>query len=312
MKKSLDFANPKVMTICALICCLLWGSAFPCIKIGYSMFHIAGNDTASVILFAGTRFFLAGMLAIAIGSTLQHRFLKPKKESIGMIIKLSCVQTILQYLFFYIGLAHTSGVKGSIINGTNVFVALLLSAWMFKEKLTPNKIIGCLLGFAGIVIINLNKGSFTFDFTFKGEGSIALSAVMYALSSCMIKKYSKHEDAFTLSGYQFFIGGIFMMVIGKALGGHIEGFNLQSSILLLYLAFISAFAYSLWSILLRENPVSKVTIFGFTNPMFGVILSAIFLHEKNQAFTMTGLVSLLLVCVGIIIVNKPSKKAVNA
>ena len=74
--------------------------------------------------------------------------------------------------------------------------------------------------------------------------------------------------------------------------------------LLLYMAFISAGAYSLWSILLKYNPVSRVTVFGFMNPVIGVILSALILGEQNQAFTAFGLGALALVSLGIIIVNR--------
>ena len=312
MKTKFDFTKPSTLVFTALLCTFLWGSAFPSIKIGYSLFHIESADTASQILFAGSRFFLAGILTVLLGSLIKKRFLKPNKDSIKNVFKLSLVQTLLQYLFFYIGLAHTSGVKASIINGTNVFIAILFSALIFKEKLTAKKIIGCVLGFLGIIIINLNGQGLSFSFSVLGEGAIFMSAIMYALSSCMIKGYTKTEDAFTLSGYQFFIGGFIMMIIGSSMGGKLSGFTPASTSLLVYMAMISAVSYSLWGVLLKYNPVSKVTIFGFSNPMFGVILSAILLNERNQAFTLRGLVSLVLVCLGIYIVNAPEKKKVNA
>ena len=108
-------SNPVVVLFGALICCALWGSAFPCIKIGYKMMHIASSDTASQILYAGCRFTLAGILAVFLGSLTQRQFLLPTKASLPHILELSLLQTILQYLFFYIGLAHTTGVKASII-----------------------------------------------------------------------------------------------------------------------------------------------------------------------------------------------------
>mgnify|MGYP000000769594 FL=1 len=137
-----------------------------------------------------------------------------------------------------------------------------------------------------------------------GEGAILLSAAAYALSSGMIKKYSKDENPVVLSGYQFFLGGIILVVVGIATGGKISGFTLASIALLIYMAMISAVAYTLWGILLKYNPVGKVAVFGFTNPIFGVILSAVFLGEKNQAFGVQGLVALVLVSVGIFMVNK--------
>ena len=135
----------------ALLCCALWGSAFPCIKIGYRLFSIAGEDTATQILFAGCRFALAGILTILIGSALNRRPLIPGKSSWGKIIKLSMLQTVAQYIFFYVGLANTTGVKASIIEGVNVFIAILVASLLFhQEKLTGAKIIGCVVGFAGV------------------------------------------------------------------------------------------------------------------------------------------------------------------
>ena len=95
-----------------------------------------------------------------------------------------------------------------------------------------------------------------------------------------------------------------IVVVGIATGGKISGFTLASIALLIYMAMISAVAYTLWGILLKYNPVGKVAVFGFTNPIFGVILSAVFLGEKNQAFGVQGLVALVLVSVGIFMVNK--------
>lgn len=294
-----------LVCILALVCCLLWGSAFPCIKIGYQMLHIASSDTASQILFAGVRFTLAGILTIAIGSLISKSLLFPAKENWGMVGKLCLFQTVLQYLLFYIGLANTTGVKSSIIESANVFVAILLSSLVFRyECLGREKILGCIVGFVGVVLINLNGTGLDASMSFMGEGCIFLSTISYAFSSVLIKKYSQKENPVVLSGYQFVTGGLMMSIAGILTGGHLKGFTLASSMLLIYMAMISAVAYSLWGILLKYNPVGKVAVYGFMNPVFGVILSAVLLGEQNQAFTFQGLISLLLVCVGIYLVNR--------
>lgn len=294
-----------VVALLAMICCFLWGSAFPCVKIGYAMFGIEAADTASQIVFAGVRFTLAGVLTVLIGSALCRKFLKPQTGSWGMVFRLCMVQTVIQYLLFYIGLANTSGVKGSIIVASNVFLAILVSALIFRyEKLGAGKVIGCLLGFAGVVLINLTGTGIDSSMTFLGEGCMLLSTLSYAFSSVLIKKYSRVENPVTLSGYQFFFGGVIMTAVGLAFGGTLHGFTAGSVLLLVYLAMISAVAYSLWGILLKHNPVSKVAVYGFMNPVFGVILSAVLLKEQNQAFTLQGLVSLILVCIGIYVVNR--------
>lgn len=304
MKKEI-MQQTVIVWFLALICCLLWGSAFPCVKIGYRLFRITSTDTASQILFAGTRFFLAGILTVFFGSLMKKKVLIPKPTDFAMILKLSVFQTIVQYLFFYIGLAHTTGVKSSIIEAANVFLAILIASLIFhQETLTKKKIIGCLIGFAGVILINMSGGGMDMSFQWNGELFILLSTLSYALSSVYIKRYSTVADPVLLSGWQFCIGGLVMALVGKGMGGTLVFYQKECVPLLLYMALISSVAYSLWAILLKYNPVSRVTVFGFMNPVFGVILSAILLKENGQAFSLRGLTSLILVCIGIYIVNK--------
>src|SRR5699024_10530446 len=228
MKQRQEFMT-KTAVVCvgALICCAFWGSAFTCIKLGYQFFQIDSTDTATQILFAGCRFAIAGLLTILFGSVLNRRWLFPKKQSWLLVVKLSLFQTILQYLFFYIGLAHTTGVKSSIIVGTNVFVSIVVASFIFRqEKMTIAKAMGCLIGFAGVVIVNLNGSGLDSNMSFAGEGCIFLSTIAYACSSVLIKDYSKKENPVILSGYQFFFGGLVMIACGLAAGGrlvHITG-----------------------------------------------------------------------------------------
>ena len=300
------FQKNIVVIFTAVLCCLLWGSAFPSIKLGYQLFEIPSNSTASQILFAGTRFTLAGILVIIAGSLLQKSVLKPSKESIPKVFKLCLLQTVTQYVFFYIGLANTTGVKGSIVNAVNVFFSILVSCCLFRmEKLNRQKILGCIIGFAGVVVVNLG-GTFDMKFNFLGDGFLMISAFAYALSTAVIKIYGKDEDPVMLSGYQFFAGGLLMVLAGLCAGGNIPTVTVSGISLLLYLAFVSTGAYTVWGILLKYNPVSKVAVFGFCTPIFGVILSALILKE-GASFDLKNLLALLLVCVGIIIVNYKKK-----
>ena len=296
-----------VVWLGALICCMLWGSAYPCIKIGYGMFAVGAEDVASQILFAGCRFSLAGVLAILLGSVAAWKILIPKRTSWGKVLILCMMQTVLQYLFFYIGLARTTGVKASIIEGVNVFCAILVASLLFhQETLNGRKIIGSIIGFAGVVLVNLTGGGLDLGFTFLGEGFIFLSAVAYAFSSACMKIFSKDENPVALSGWQFLIGGLIMVLCGFAAGGRLTVWTGKGAALLLYMAMISAVAYSLWGILLKYNPVSKVAVFGFMNPVCGVILSAVLLGETDSLSVMS-VAALVLVCMGIYIVNRPQK-----
>ena len=204
--QSTIFKRPFVMTLLATICCLLWGSAFPSIKLGYQWFDITAEATGTQILFAGCRFTLAGILTVVIGSILAGKVLWPKRESLKKIAILSIFQTSLHYFCFYVGLAHTTGVKSSILNGISVFVTILLAALVFKqEKLTAVKLLGSILGFSGIVLVNLTGAGLDFSFRMQGEG---------------------------------------MMVIGHLTGGRLNVWAGKGIAIVIYLAFVSAIAYT--------------------------------------------------------------------
>ncbi|MCD8119040.1 MAG: DMT family transporter [Lachnospiraceae bacterium] len=332
MKRKKEWIFPP-----ACLCCALWGSAFPGVKIGYQLFQIESSDTAAILLFAGTRFFLAGVLTILAGSLLAamekrredsfatepgkaeqgrseaekamtggkngFRLLTPQKGSWKYIFCLSLFQTVLQYLFFYVGLAHTSGVKSSIVQSVNVFVAIAISVWVFRlEKMTRKKVAGCIVGIAGVILVNLEAGALDFHLTLTGEGFIFFSTVAHAFSVSLIKIFSRKESPVVLSGYQFAVGGLIMMGVGLLCGGRFGAVSLPGCAMLIYLAMVSAVAYTLWGILLKKYELSKVTVYGFLTPVFGALLSAIFLGE-GELLQAKNIGALLLVCLGIWIVN---------
>ena len=106
-----------------------------------------------------------------------------------------------------------------------------------------------------------------------------------------------------ITAYQLLFGGALLIIIGFAAGGHVTGFDTKAILLLIYMALISAVGFSIWTALLKYNPVGKVAIFGFSIPVFGVLLSGILLGE--QFLTLQNLSALVCVSVGIIIVNLP-------
>jgi len=298
-----------VVALGAMISCALWGSAFPFVKIGYALWQIPASDSWTQVLFAGCRFIIAGLLVILIGSILEHRVLLPRRQALPVICKISLFQTVLQYVFFYIGLAHTTGVKGAIIIGSNVFFAILISCLIFRhEKLTARKIIGCLIGFSGIVLVNMSGSALDLNISFLGDGFVLLSTIAYSYAAGLMKRHAQAEDPVLLSGYQFLLGGAAMVLISLLGGGRLTAPSWASAGVLLYLGFLSAAAYTIWSLLLKFNPVSQVSVYGFMNPMFGTIFSTLILREEGLFRPATAL-ALALVCLGIWIVNRVPAQA---
>lgn len=294
------YKNTKVRCILALVCCALWGSAFPCVKTGYEWFHIEG--AGSQVLFAGYRFFMAGVFTFLLSCVLERRIITMKRASVPYVFGQGLLQTTVQYVCFYIGLAHTTGAKGSVINASNAFFTILVAHFLLKsERITWKKALGCLIGFLGVIVINLAPGAWGSGFSLLGEGLVLLCAFAYGTSSVTLKMISGRETPATITAYQLLSGGAVLIAIGLAAGGSVHGFTVKSTILFLYMALLSTVAFTIWAELVKYNPVGTVAIFGFSIPVFGVALSALFLHEN--VWTIQNLAALILVSIGILIVN---------
>lgn len=291
----------------ATLCCFLWGSAYPAIKNGYALLAIEAADVASQMVFAGWRFVLAGVILLAVAAAMKKPVLALGRREAGEVALLGLTQTAIQYVFFYVGLAHATGVKSSIMNATGVFFSVVLAHFIYaNDRLTARKALGCLIGFAGVVVVNLGGGgALTFDFTLLGEGFVIIAAFVLAAASIYGKRLSATIDPMVMTGWQLLIGGVVLTAGGMAFGGRMEGVGFAAGGLLLYMALLSSVAFAVWSQLLKHNPVGMIAAFNFLVPVFGVGLSAAFLGESFLRWS--NLAALVLVCAGIWLVTRPSR-----
>jgi len=295
----------RLVVAIALFCCLLWGSAVPAVKIGYSLFAIAPGDTPSLMLFAGARFFLSGLMLLGF-SALTRKPVVQAPRRLGQLLLLGLVSTAGQYLFYYIGLAHTTGVKVSITTSTSTFFSVLLAHFLYaNDKLTPLRVLGCLIGFAGVVVVNLSATGLDLHVSLLGEGFIVVAAALFSIAGVYGKRLSADMDAGVMTGWQLLLGGGVLGLVGLLTGGHFGAFGLEAAILLAYLAALSATAFALWSVLLKHNPVGSIAIFNCAIPIFGVLLAGLFLGETVLEWK--NLAALVLVSVGIVLVTGGAK-----
>ena len=137
-----------MLPVCATFCAILWGSAFPAIKYAYRFMD--GSQLDNRMAFAGIRFVIAGGVLLL--------FLKGKKEAFrrapkGRLFGIAIMQVVLQYTFFYWGLAMISGVVAAILIATGSFWwALLAPAFGQGERLTLQQWFFLVLGFAGVCV----------------------------------------------------------------------------------------------------------------------------------------------------------------
>ncbi|KFC68356.1 DMT family transporter [Massilia sp. LC238] len=297
------FARPLVVVALATLCCLLWGSSYPAIKTGYALLGITQQDIPSKLVYAGYRFLLAGIGVALAAWLLQKKFPVPPRGQLRQVFLLGIAQTSLQYVFFYIGLAYTTGVRASILNATTTFFSVLLAHFLYKDdRLSARKAVGCALGLAGVLAVNADASLLGSGVSLQGEGFIVLAAFVLSAASIYGKRVSQRMDAMTMTAWQLAIGGLVLLAAGYLTGGSLGQLDLASSLLLVYLAALSAVAFTLWSLLLKHNPVGLVSMFAFLVPLFGAALSGIWLDE--DVLTWTNLAALVLVCGGVLLVTR--------
>ena len=194
------------------------------------------------------------------------------------------------------------------MNATGVFFSVVLAHFIYaNDRLNGRKALGCLIGFLGVVVVNLGGGALGFDFSLLGEGFVIIAAFVLAAASIYGKRLSASMDPMVMTGWQLFVGGVILIGIGLVGDGQMEGLDIRSGGLLLYMALLSSVAFAVWSLLLKHNPVGMIAAFNFLIPVFGVSLSAIFLGESLLRWSYLG--ALILVCAGIWLVTRPSAPA---
>lgn len=291
----------------ATLCTLLWGSAFPVLKIGFSELQIAAGDTSAQIVFAGIRFLLAGLIILGFLLMKNPQQVKVKKEQIPILVVLGISQTAVQYYFFYVGLSKVSGMQGSILNSSGIFLAIILAHFFYQnDKLNWQKSIGILVGFAGIIVANWGQ-ELQFQFHITGEGFMILAGVTTAITTIMTKQLAIGIHPITLTGWQLTIGAIVLLIIGvPQLSQGAIVFTPFGWGLILYAALLSAVAFTLWTAILKYNKAGEISIYNFLTPLFGATLSAFFI--PGEKFNLFILAALALVTFGIIIVNYRGKR----
>ena len=295
------FTRPLWVSVFALTAAISWGWAYPLIKLGFEEFQILPDMTGSKILFAGLRFFLSGVILLAIARATKRSFRTHGSHSWSYLFIFTLLNTTFHYAFFYIGLSHSDGARAAILNSLGVFVLVLLACAIFpSDKLTKRKILGCLLGFVGILMLNLGSTQ-TSDFSFLGDGMIVLNALCSAFASLMTRGVCKRIDIFVGTGYSLGLGGGMLILIGLYFGGTLPTVTLWGLIILLLLTIISALGFALYNNLLRHNPIGKIAIYNSLIPVVGALTSCLCLDEPFYA---KYAIAVVLAAGGIYVINK--------
>ena len=295
------FQRPIWVTVFALTAAIAWGWAFPLIKVGFCAFGITADMTGSKMLYAGIRFAAAGLIVLSVARRSGRSFNADIKKDWWFFLAFALMNTTLHYFFFYVGMSHSEGSRAAILNSLSTFLVVLLACACFKSDiLTLRKIFGCVVGFGGILALNLGGGE-SGRFTWLGDGMIILNAICGACSNLMTRGLSRRIDIFVGTGYSLTLGGLLLIIPGLALGGTLPHVNMLGIVCLVLLINISAIGFTLYNKLLSLNTVGKVAIYNSLIPIVGAVTSCLCLGENfHTKYVLAGGLAAL----GIYIINR--------
>ena len=241
------FRNNRYKSVLAIFCAFGWSLAYPLIKIGYREFQIESGDLGGKILFAGIRFLSAGIVVSGFCRFGKKKLELQNNKDIWWLIVLAIVNTTLHYMFAYIGLGYNPSARSTILDSMGGFFLIILSTIIFADdKLSFSKMIGCVLGIAGIVAINLQPEEHFFEnITFQGDGMILLNASCAAFGGIITRVVSKKMNMIQATGKSMMLGGALLLVIGLSVGTKsIWNLNIKGVFVLIALIMISAVCFA--------------------------------------------------------------------
>ena len=253
------------------------------------------------MLFAGIRFIVSGLIILVVARASGRSFAVKTRGSVWYIFLFALLNTTLHYAFFYFGLSHSAGSRAAILNSMSVFTLVILACVFFEsDRLTGSKILGCVMGFLGIMALNLDGGD-SGGFTWLGDGMIVLNALCSAVAGRMTRGLGRRIDVIVGTGYGLAVGGALLIVPGLACGGTLPVVSITGLLILAGLICISTIGFALYNKLLTCNPVGKVAIFNSLIPPVGAISSCLCLSEPFYwKYVLAG----ALAAGGIYIINK--------
>ncbi|MBP9477600.1 MAG: DMT family transporter [Sebaldella sp.] len=283
-----------VAALGAFISSFLWSTAFVAIKIGYK--YYSGQFT-----FAGIRFFLAGVILLLFSIKNVRMFFKNFK----VLFLIGFFQIFIGYAVFYTALKYIDATVSSIIVGGSPVTTALVSHIVLKDdKLSKNKIISLLLGFAGILVVvaGTAKGgsgtSTVFLISLVSVFLLILNQVINALVNIFVAKKSIGINPIIINGGQLFIGGGLLIILGYFAKEEQNFMQFETPLILslAWLVFVSTFAFTIWYTILQKKlmTVSELNIWKFITPVSGAILAFFLLHEIPNVYTVIGLLLVVL------------------
>jgi len=292
----------------ALIVMALWGSLFPCVKLGYRFLHIDSGCVPGILMFAALRFTVCGGLVSLFCLLRQKALGKPAGKEILQILLVGLFAIVLHYACTYIGLSSTDSSKTALLKQAGALIYVCFSFLFFKdEKFSIYKILGAVIGFCGIIAINFGGSSFSFSF---GDILILCASVCTVVSNILSRRSTQSCSPLWITGISQLFGGLALLTAAIVMGAKLPVFDMKAVGVFVYICAASITSYTLWYYVLGKTELSKLFIIKFAEPLFACLFGAVLLGEN--IFKLQYLAAFVLICIGIVIGHHTNKKTEGA
>jgi drug/metabolite transporter (DMT)-like permease len=300
--------NSKGNTIFwAIIACLLWSTAYAGIKLGLQYdtpFH-----------FAGIRFIISGLIILPFTVRPEKYWIMISKHW-KVVVWVTALQIVVNYSLFYQGLNLVPGALGAVIYGAQPLIIAVVAAIFHKDdRLTRKKIITIIFGISGVVLISVGRQAFRLGTIIELLGVLMIlsGSVATGLSNVIISLRTKDLNPFVLSSSSLFLGGVILFLISIPIeGAPKRTFPVQYWMVLSWLSFMAAAAFSIWYKLLQRSgvKVSELNLWKFITPVTGAVLSWLLVPDEHPEWlTISGMV---IITVSLIVYYWNTKKIAPA
>lgn len=284
----------------AIITCLLWSSAFAGIKIGLPF--------TTPLQFAGTRFFISGLLVLPVALYYNPNFLGVFRANIRFILLIGLMQTFLQYALFYTGIDMVPGAVGAIVIGSGpLFIAIVAHFFVPGDQINMKKAMIILFGFSGVVLVSLGRNGEVAGESLKLIGILILigNNIISGISNVIIALEKKKIPPLVLSSASMIFGGGLLFLFSIPIEGWAPSVKpLPYYLSLGWLSILSAVAISLWVTLLKKPGivVSELNMWKFLIPVVGAILAWILLPAESPDWI--SIVGMIITGVALIFISR--------
>lgn len=252
----------------------IWSSSFLWIKIG-----VQEIGPMALVAF---RMLFGAVTAILIGIYMNVSWPRDGKTW-GIFAVLGPASLAIPIFFISWGEQTIDSAVASILNATTpLFTIVIAHLLLHDDKMTVPKVIGLLIGFAGVVILlskDLTAGA---QNSVIGQAAVILASLFYAGSAVFARKVTQHINGIVRGAMPLITSTIFMWIAGPLAERPFEFPSLPLTwIAVLWLGILgSGLAVIMLYYLIHEIGPTRASMVTYLFPVGGVILGVLFLREQ--------------------------------